>query len=659
LKPTHTHSAQPDASKRDAGNRCATDDWWTKAEQLIDRLDDASRQVESIEQFPMQWVQQLQSFTGASGVCLRIRETDDVALIAKTGLCVIHQDDSGDVALPELNQNRRWLLTRPFTSTSEIEVELYFEAFPTQSTDDVFRQTTLSLIDVILPILLRRKIDSLSNQLDDPNPTTEIVESFYRGASANQQLQSIARSLATITQTDRVSIVLSTKWRPDFSKCPVSPNQSDQFQTIPIRTTGVNRGRLVATSVPSAIDSRAQQAIELARIVHDDQQRSHYARQYGVESLHVEPITGNDVCADASDHETQTIAWVVFETFPSSGEKNRTSTVPQSPQEALAFHEALAPYRDITHRSVRSAIARKATETPKVAELATSFSWQNWTKVVLALTTVFCLLCVVKVPLKLSVPGQVVAASKTTLHSPVQGFVSKVLVPDGQQVNAGTALLKIQSPALELDFQRLSGDLASTETKIQTLQSMKRDSASAGRAVQTSADLEVLKVEAEGFREQLRLIQQQQERLVMKARQTGLVRHWDSSESLAGCVVVPGQPLLQIIDPAAGWEIELAIPDKHIGYVLHHPVGQRACKYRLTSSATETYHGQINGIESAAVLNEHGESVVHATVSVDLQNVEAFRRGASVVAKVDCGNRPAAFVLLRGLVEWWRTQVWV
>lgn len=652
MNPNPKHSAKPDPSKRDAGNRCAADEWWIDAERLIDRLDGESRQFDSIDQFPIHWVQQLQRFTDASGVCLRIRETDDVSLIAKTGLCVVHHDDTSGGALPNPNRSRRWLLTRPFTSNSDIEVELYFDALPTEPVDDVFRQTTDSLIDVILPILLRRKIDSLSSHLLQPNPNTDIVESFYRGATAKQQLQSIALSLASLTQTDRVSIVLSTKWRIDVSKHPASSNHPDRFQAIRIRTTGVNRGKLVATSVPSEIDSRSQQAIELARIVHDDQQRSQYAQQYGVESLQVEPISHGDVHAGANEDESQVIAWVVFETFPRDKANHQ-------PADSQSFTEALAPYRDITHRSVRSAIARQASETTKVTELAKRFDWQSWIKIAVALATVICLLCVVKIPLRLTVPGQVVAASKTTLHSPVQGFVSAILVQDGQQVTVGTALLELHSPGLELDFQRLAGDLATTETKIQTLQSMKRDTASTGRTAQTSADLEVLKVEAKGIREQLRLIQQQQDRLVLRANRAGVVRHWDSSESLAGGVVVPGQPLLQIIDPTAGWEIELAIPDQHIGYVLPQPVDQRVCKYRLKSSATETFRGQINGIESAAVLNEQGESVVHATVSVDPENVDGFRRGASVVAKVDCGNKPAAFVLLRGLVEWWRTQVWI
>lgn len=592
---------------------------WRGAEDLIDRLDRRSRDSSAASGFEMEVSDSLRKFSSASGVLIYKRTDHETVVIAKSGISVFQTDDfqakdSDQLIDHDASGEKRLVVTRSLTTTSDLEIQLCFDQRPTEQQERVFTETTRALTDVLLPVVLRREINSLSNALQSVSSDHRLAESFFAGATANETYRSIAKTLATLTHTDRVSIIRSNRRR--YSN-----------------RTGGNTGQLVATSVPTDIDPRAQQARSLGQLVQDTELQSQYARQYDVPQLHVKEI---------SDSKHQVQAWIVFEQYSKSNE------------ELGSIADRFAPYQDLTHRAVQSVVARDLATPDSIAKVFTGFTSVHWAKIAAATGIVFLALWFVKIPMRLSVPGRIAAASRITKHSPTNGFVTKVHVTDGDRVTKGTPLAELHSPELELVAQRLSSELATTTTKIDTLQSSKRDAA----ANPTSAQRMVLKTEADGIRRQLELVRQEQQALVLRSNHDGIVRQWDAEETLAGRVVVIGQPLLEIIDPSAGWIVELDIPDAQIGYLIKKDSAQPPCSFRLLSSPTQVHHGLVDHIDRAAQLSETGQSIVRATIPISPDQASGFRRGASVVAKVDCGRRSAAFVLFRGLVQWWRCQQW-
>ena len=453
---------------------------------------------------------------------------------------------------------------------------------------------------------------------DDSDPTWQnaevLVESFFGGVTPLDTYRSIVRQLAAHTGTDRVSLMIHRG-----TQCA-----------------------LVATSVPTELDHRAAQVHSLRRLVVDQKEprqtqlREDYQTENAVHQLNIETI---------HDAQGKRIASIVGEQFrdPSS-DGDPASTSWNFPH-------------DLTTRAIRMAVLREQAMPSTLPVWIRSLTWRHGVMTAGAMAILLLLLCVVQVPLWLSVPGRVVAAKQTTLFSTAEGFVNRVHVVDGDQVVAGQAIIDLRSPELDLAEQTLFSELATTQTKLAAIQTLRGGS----RDRHATAESEVLRSQADGLERQLKIVKDQQQALLLTSPHAGIVHQWDAQESLSGRVVVRGQALLQVMDRGAGWEIELAISDRHAGYLIGQPLDSIECQYRLRSSPTPIQQEKLARMDSAAQLGPRGESIVHAWV-VHSPEKNGFtgdlRHGASILAKVNCGSRSAAFVLMRGLIQWYREQVW-
>jgi hypothetical protein len=158
-------------------------------------------------------------------------------------------------------------------------------------------------------------------------------------------------------------------------------------------------------------------------------------------------------------------------------------------------------------------------------------------------------------------------------------------------------------------------------------------------------------------------------------------RYWtvfdpDFREKLTNQAVRPSDPILHLGDKDGPWEIELKIPQKHIGQVLRafqksDTPDRLDVDFLLTSRSTHTYRGILyrNKISGEATPNrdDHNESapVVIAYVSLNDPSIpedmrvprEDFINGVDVHTKVRCGNRAMGYSLFYGLWEFFYEKV--
>ena len=66
---------------------------------------------------------------------------------------------------------------------------------------------------------------------------------------------------------------------------------------------------------------------------------------------------------------------------------------------------------------------------------------------------------------------------------------------------------------------------------------------------------------------QIKLLQERQSRLRIAAPADGIITSWNVKQTLLNRTVLPGDTLLQEIDPTGSWKIELRIPEDRVGYV--------------------------------------------------------------------------------------------
>ena len=126
----------------------------------------------------------------------------------------------------------------------------------------------------------------------------------------------------------------------------------------------------------------------------------------------------------------------------------------------------------------------------------------------------------------------------------------------------------------------------------------------------------------------------------------GQVTTWDVVNLLEGRTVQPGQVLMSVSDPSGEWELEVLIPEEHMGYIaapkrsLAH--NDLEASYILANDPSNRHEGTVGDVHLAAeVRGEEGDTVlVH--VAIDKQDLKELSQGAGVSARVYCGKRRSA-----------------
>src|SRR6185503_17880370 len=118
------------------------------------------------------------------------------------------------------------------------------------------------------------------------------------------------------------------------------------------------------------------------------------------------------------------------------------------------------------------------------------------------------------------------------------------------------------------------------------------------------------------------------------------------------------------------WQLELAVPDDEMGYVLAaqkklHP--DLSVLFRLGSEEQATHTGKITEVCQTADLPHEKDTTrptptILAKVALDSQEFVSaagseVRPGVSARAQIDCGEKPLGYVWLHDIwdaaIQWW------
>src|SRR5262249_17789875 len=149
----------------------------------------------------------------------------------------------------------------------------------------------------------------------------------------------------------------------------------------------------------------------------------------------------------------------------------------------------------------------------------------------------------------------------------------------------------------------------------------------------------------------------------------------DFKETLGDKEVKPSDQLLRVGFKDGHWEIELKIPQKHIGQVLaafgNDEEKELDVDILLRSEPTSKWKGKLkrSGIAGEARVerddNNESEPVVLAWVRIDGSDIPEENRipadrrvtGTEVRAKIHCGNRRLGYSLFYGVWEWFYEKI--
>ena len=294
-----------------------------------------------------------------------------------------------------------------------------------------------------------------------------------------------------------------------------------------------------------------------------------------------------------------------------------------------------------------------------------------------ALEAVAAAACVIPVRDRAAGPFKLRSASRAEIRAPVAGFLREVYFDEGDKVEAGHVVVRMDVPDLDSRIVQKEADQAEARAQLAVLRSAREPDRS--RADGDSGDVQYWRIKAgeaqvEKLREELWYLR-------------GLRRKQPLASPVAGVVSTPrvrekvGQyfregELICEVEDASLLEAEVSVPEQDMSHV--RP-GQRV-ELKARVAPFDTLTAEVTRVASAAkdaapppgtagataaaaapgIGDVPGRVVVYCTVSrpASAGAVAAVRPGMTGHARIDCGDRPVGRVIGRRLMRYVRTEFW-
>jgi hypothetical protein len=300
--------------------------------------------------------------------------------------------------------------------------------------------------------------------------------------------------------------------------------------------------------------------------------------------------------------------------------------------------------------------------------------------VILTLVLIF-----VPYPLKMDVKGQMLPEERRWMYSPVPGQVIEFAegVRPGQQVNINQNVIKMRDVEQGVKIVQLMNERDAAAKDALALKNQADTASTEGDRAKFNAErMQKIAISARKTAELEQLLQRinadrdRPGEFWLRSPISGTVLNWDFRENLTNRYVKPSEQLLRLGDKTRHWEVELKIPQKHIGQILKAFDAKDApteldVDVLLLSEPTRVFKGKLarNKIAGEATPNRddnnESEPVVLASVRIagpgiaesDRVPDRLLQSGVEVHGKVRCGNRAMGYSLFYGLWEFFYEKV--
>jgi len=254
--------------------------------------------------------------------------------------------------------------------------------------------------------------------------------------------------------------------------------------------------------------------------------------------------------------------------------------------------------------------------------------------------------------------GELQPKIQRQVFAATNGEVQALHLGHGESCDAGDVLLTLRNSQLELDLRRINGELQTTRTRLAASRAamlgLDRSQPDAiARFNQLTAEEQELKEALSSQERQLEILEGERDKLEVRSPIPGRVLTWNIDELLESRPVRLGQALLSVADVEGPWHLELHVPERHIGHVLQAQQDidpKLAVTYILQSDPGTSHAGHIDKMALASTFDDREGDSVKVTVEIDARQIAQLRPGAYVRGKIDCGEKPLAYVWLHDLV---------
>lgn len=282
-------------------------------------------------------------------------------------------------------------------------------------------------------------------------------------------------------------------------------------------------------------------------------------------------------------------------------------------------------------------------------------------------------------PLKMDARGQLLPENRRWVYSPVDGTVVRFeeRVEPGAEVGEHQTLVLMYDVQLESKLVQLRQEMTAAQNDAAALAKQLTVATTEAERLRLSAE----KKQKESLRDrkywELKMLRERTDAddarpgyFWLRSPMGGTLLNWDFRENLTNKQVRPSEPILRIGDKNRDWEVELKIPQKHVGQVVRafpgdDPKAELDVDLLVTSEPTRIYRGKLRRTKIAGEANpakdEVGEAepVVLASIRIAGPDIAPEDQippallvsGTEVHAKIRCGDRPMVYSLFYGVWE--------
>jgi hypothetical protein len=355
--------------------------------------------------------------------------------------------------------------------------------------------------------------------------------------------------------------------------------------------------------------------------------------------------------------------------------------------EVVGRHSASALYNAVEHRRIPMRFLWMP-----LAKLQEGLGGKGKTiatLVFVALTLLVSVLYLVPYPLKMDATGQLVPMARRQQFVASEGYVVDLLVKPGDKVPEGRVLALMFDRSLQKDVTTLTREIDSARREKDAYDNNANkalDNKEKARwFVERDKQDELLKSkmrELDLLCERTNALRDRPGYFYLRAPKFDAMernllgqgrREWtvldNTFEGLKGREVKPSEPIMHLGANEGPWEIELKIPQKHIGQVLyafeHLQTDVLDVDFLVRSDTTRTFKGKLSSDKVGRMANpqrddnNESEPVVFAYVRIDGDDIdpadrlprELLRSGIEVHSKIRCGNHRMGYSLFYGVWE--------
>jgi hypothetical protein len=282
-----------------------------------------------------------------------------------------------------------------------------------------------------------------------------------------------------------------------------------------------------------------------------------------------------------------------------------------------------------------------------------------------AITALLVLLAIRPIPFHIEGKAYLEPEVKANVFATYDGIVEEIRVTDGDKVDLGQQVLKLRSADIEMEIEKIEGELLALHEKrngfqVSLNQLPSTDPQGVLARSQLSAEVMELEQREKQLDQLLLLHTKKQQELSIRSPVNGVIVTEKVHEKLEQRPVKRGERLLEVADTLGNWLLKVEVPDREAGHIKKAYAQNQdlRVRFRIVSDPDQEYLGKIARISDSIKLNRNNESVWIIDVHFEQSKVPLMF-GASVAAQFECGSQPTWYVWVRPIWEGLRRRFWL